>query len=396
MSNLQDLNRELFSLVDSFPRARWELMDYHFKSNLDGYLDVIQRAEGRKTLVFAETDADMLAAIRRLMLISDTIVFNVNTYLDKPVVSIFPIPDKDKSPVLGLTPVLDPGTGSYRVPRPVEVVSMLSMVDALAQKTDRKDTVLGYEWGRPDSAWQRSNFTRTSEPFRNERGEKCHIAVGLGYEYQSSTYDWLLGEARGALEGGHLAFAPFLRATPGTDAIDEQVQKAHLVQSILAVQGRTIRVSSGSVHPLTQLQVPYLENVPLDLLTRVLRDEGESLAAFRRVVDRALEDTSALADPSAIEKEMRRLKRDLFEDELDRVRRVCEKISRMEVFTAVGACVASVALSVAGVMGVGVPALVLAGATGLRTTVAEMVKLYEEEREIRQSPVYWTWAIGEQ
>jgi hypothetical protein len=135
---------------------------------------------------------------------------------------------------------------------------------------------------------------------------------------------------------------------------------------------------------------------PLDLLMRVLQDEGESLTVFRRIVDLALEDTSALADPGAIEKEMRRLKRDLFEDELDRVRRVCEKISRMEVFTTIGACVASVALSVAGVMGVAVPALVLAGATGLRTTIAEMVKLYEEEREIRQSPVYWTWAIGEQ
>jgi hypothetical protein len=36
-------------------------MDYHFKAHLDGYLDAIQRAQGRKTLVFAESEADMLA-----------------------------------------------------------------------------------------------------------------------------------------------------------------------------------------------------------------------------------------------------------------------------------------------------------------------------------------------
>jgi len=143
-----------------------------------------------------------------------------------------------------------------------------------------------------------------------------------------------------------------------------------------------------------QLEVPYLENVPLDLLAEVMRDESGSLRAFRRVVDRAIEDALALADPSAIEKEMKRLKRDFFEDELDRVLQVCKKISRMEVFTAVGAGVASVGLSIAGVIGVPLPALILAAATGVRTTVAEMVKIYEEDREIRQSPMCWVWALG--
>jgi hypothetical protein len=31
-------NASLFDLVGSFPRATWELIDYHFKSTYDDYL----------------------------------------------------------------------------------------------------------------------------------------------------------------------------------------------------------------------------------------------------------------------------------------------------------------------------------------------------------------------
>lgn len=83
---------------------------------------------------------------------------------------------------------------------------MLATTAALSESAHGLDRVLGYEWGRPSSVWQRSNFTRTSEPYQNDRGERCHMAVGLGCRYDEGTYRWLCEEARELMVGGSLVF----------------------------------------------------------------------------------------------------------------------------------------------------------------------------------------------
>jgi hypothetical protein len=153
--------------------------------------------------VFAPDLKSLESLCRRLLLIADTVVFNVATYSEAPAISIFPIPDSTESPVLG-----------------VATVQMLTMTAALAESRG-PDTVLGYEWGRESAGWQRSNFTRTSEPYRNDRRESCHIAVGLGSRYGNETYDWLSEQARDLMVRGSLVFAPFVRVTPEAASADE-------------------------------------------------------------------------------------------------------------------------------------------------------------------------------
>lgn len=160
-TELAKLNTSLFELVESFPRATWELADYHFKSTYDEYLNALRSSPERRVAVFANDVQSLEKLCRRLLIIADTVVFNVATYLETPTISIFPIPDSVASPVLGIAPVLDSSGGEYRAPKPVEVVHMLTMTAAIAESRG-PDTVLGYEWGRESNGWQRSHFTRTS------------------------------------------------------------------------------------------------------------------------------------------------------------------------------------------------------------------------------------------
>lgn len=100
-TELGDLNASLFSLVQSFPRATWELVDYHFKSTCEEYVSALHRSSGRNVAVFARDLTDLDRLCRRLLLVADSVVFNVATYSEAPAVSIFPIPDSAASPVLG-------------------------------------------------------------------------------------------------------------------------------------------------------------------------------------------------------------------------------------------------------------------------------------------------------
>jgi len=393
INDLGKLNASLFDLVESFPRATWELVDYHFKSTYDDYLAGLQHSAGRRLAVFAGDLEYLDRLCRRLLIVADTVIFNVATYSDKPSVAMFPVPDSAGSSVLGVAPVVDSDSSRPRFPKPVEVAYMLTATAALAE-SGGPDTVLGYEWGRESGVWQRSNFTRTSEPYRNDRGEACHIAVGLGCRYDEETYRWLSEQARELMVRGALVFAPFVRVTPGVAAADEGLMKSRALGAAFATADREIRVERGDLHPVTTLAVPYIENVPLSLLGEVLADEGDSLRAFRHAMDRAIEDMEAASDPASAKIELRHLKRDLLEDELARLADTCQRITRMRTLSAAGAVVATGAISLAAAFGMAVPEVIMGAAGGLATTLAGLWQTFEEKWQVRKSPVYWLWRVG--
>lgn len=400
---LKDLNRKMFSLVSSFPKTRGELIDFHYKSYFDEYLDAIKVFSGRKMLIFGDTVDDTRSIIRRLMLISDSIIFNVNTYSRSPKISIFPIPDDVRSPVLGLMRLIVPASAApnttldhFRSPeRAADTIrDTIRYFDSHAMEYKTPDSFFGHEWNQPDSYWERTAFTRTGDAYKNEKHQKCHMAVGIAHEYDQSTYDWILGEARPLLLDGYLAFAPFIRSTAGPESLGERLHKARLIFSRLMIQDDKLILPLDKIHPLALLDIPYLENVPLELLAKALKNEGESLRAFRRIVDRSIEDVTNLEDFSEIKKEFTRIKRDLIEDELDRVRKLCQRLSRMKSFMAVSAVVTTAAITAVGAMHIGLPELILAGSTGVTANLTELVQIYEQQKEIKSSPMYFLWKLG--
>ena len=100
------LNRSMYKLISSFPKAHGELVDFHFKSEFENYLSAIQSVSGQTLFVSASNADEIMSAIRRLILVSDLIVFNVHSYIGTGKICFFPIPDTTRSPVLGMMPVL--------------------------------------------------------------------------------------------------------------------------------------------------------------------------------------------------------------------------------------------------------------------------------------------------
>jgi hypothetical protein len=382
----------MYKLISTFPQARGELVDFHFKSEFDNYLSAIQSASGQTLFVSATNTEDMKSAIRRLILVSDLIVFNVQSYTGPGKICFFPIPDNTRSPVLGLMSVLDPELKKERPPKPVEVAYLLSTLGSRSLQTGSPEGILGIEWSPEARGWQQSQFTRTSEPYRNRKGQKCHIASGLAH-VEIPTEDRLLEETKSLLCNGQAVFAPFVRLTECSPFIDEGVLKAGLFSAVLTVQDSLIRNQTGILHPLTQLEIPYFEQVPLSLLAKILEDEGESLTAFRRHIDRAMVDIENSTEPVEAARIIERFKRDLLEDELDRVRQVLGKISRMKALTRIGAYVCTAALSIGGIMGLELPGIVV-GAGGIAAvTLDKLYKNYEEKRNVRHSAMHFIWSI---
>lgn len=392
---LPALAAELFGLLDSFPPARAELFDFHFKSCVEDYVAAIQATPGRKVLIAADHHLHVGASLRKLLLMTDVMVISSADATARSGLSFFPIADAVASPVLGVQAITDFREGrKLRVPTPAEVAYTTVVLAELAKDRNTPASILGVPWNPQETGWRRTIFTRTSESFTNAKGEACHIAAGIIHGGEVALYDWLEQDAKPLLLSGRAVFAPFVFAAPDTADVDEGALKAALLHSNLVVSGQVIRTPTGAIHPLTQLAVPYLEDVPLPLLAEILADEGESLRAFRRHVDRAVEDIARSTDPAEVERQVLRIRRDLFEDELDRVKQTCERLTRMRALARIGAYVGTAALSLAAVFGLAPPSIIC-GATGLATaTVAELYRNFEEVRNVRRSPMHFVWQMS--
>ena len=390
-ARLVALNRQMQDLVSSFPRATSELIDFHFKSTVDEYLRGIQQVRGRKLLLVSETPSQIRESLPKVLLLGDLIMFNCAAYMGAPALSFFPISDDHRSPALGMMASIGPD-GRATPPRPVEVAYLAAVLSQRTIESPEPVRLLGCEWIKSGKRWERSEFTRTSEPFQNDRAEKCHIAAGF-IHVQLPKEDTLLTELIPLLEDGQVVFAPFVKTGSDADLLCEGALKAGLMDASLVLDGTTLRTSSGSIHPLTQLEIPYLDGIPLPLLSRIIRDEHESIAKFRLALNRAIEDIEETSDAGDAARVVKRLQRDLLEDELNKVRQVYERVSRMNAVARVGAYVSTAALSVAAVLGLAPPSIVC-GAAGVATaTFAQLYKSFEDKRELRKSPMHFVWRI---
>ncbi|MCI0553211.1 MAG: hypothetical protein L0287_19865, partial [Anaerolineae bacterium] len=81
-------------------------------------------------------------------------------------------------------------------------------------------------------------------------------------------------------------------------------------------------------------------------------------------------------------------------DELDRVGRLCQRLSRMKSFAAVSAVVTTAAITAVGAMNVDLPTLILTSSAGVTTTLKELVEIYEQQKEIKNSPMHLFWKLG--
>jgi len=386
------LNGELYDRIASFPPARTELVDFHYKDTVEDYVTAITSFSGRKLILCTSNGVEAAKAIRRAVLLSDVVVFTVTSHIGSPTLSLVPIQDDVASPVLGASAVVDSATREPRFATPQEYLQGMALMMASEPESSSVVKLLGRPFNSTDRpAWHRTAFSRTAQDFTNARREKCHIAGG-SIHVQIPKDDALLEDAEHLMRKGRLLYAPFLSLPDSAADIAEGALKADVMNGSLAVFGGPVKTKMAS-EIILELQVPYLENIPLKTLSEILDDEGESIAAFRRELFRAIEDVDISKDNPDIEKRVTKLKRDVLEDELEKVRRVCERITRVNAVARIGGYVAFGSVAVAALYGLSVPSLITGAAGAAATTLTALWRNYEETRDIRRSPMHFVWRL---
>ncbi len=387
---LAALNQALFDLVATFPKAKTELVDFHIKHSVEDYIESIREFPGRKAIRIVGSPVEAAGAIRRGLIAADLVCFSVDEWVKPSGYSVFPISDELASPVLGASASIDPKTGSRLGFAPARdwLVAMVAKMIASADVSS-ETALLAADWsGKGTSRWNRTMSSRLADPSINAHGEHCHLAGGF-LHVAIPQENQFLEDCQPLMVSGQVAFTPFI--SPGINAasVGEDVLKADVLGAThLSDLSETLKPPDED--PLLRLEIPFLENIPLPLLAKVLEDEAESLTAFRRKLDRAIEDASNAKDTTEAAKQ---LKRDLLEDELEKVRHTCNRLARMNSIARSGAYVASTALTIAAVHGLALPSVIAGCSAPIAAAIKALWDSHETKRETRRSPAYFVWRI---
>jgi hypothetical protein len=365
-NSLVRLYQQQSELIASFPKARSELIDFHYKDRLDSYLEAIDGFNGRKLFLAADSSHEAASLIRRSLLLSDLIVFSVDSFIGHPALALVPISDELASPILGASAMLDPATGDYTfAPAAVFMTGIgLSMISAA--ESSEKIQVLGTSWSASGTnGWERTMFARLADEMKDVRGTPCHVAGGL-IHIQLPKDETLLDAAAPLMKMGRVVYAPFIIGNVASQPPEQLLVKAGMIGSTLATPTPPTHSLANIEQVLLRLEIPYLENLPLSTIAKVIADEAESIQSFRRQFDRLLEDLTQAKDDLESSKRITKFRRDLLEDELDKVRSALSRVASMNSVIRSGAYIGVTSLTVAATQGLSLPSLI----TGLSGTAA--------------------------
>lgn len=404
---ISKLNRELFDFMGSDPDSGGGLADFYIKHSRDAYLDAVKTTPG-STVVLQARD---LSAVRKqlpwAMLLGDTVLFDCTDYARTPEMSVLSLPDSLASPVLyaaykSQTDLLkDPEAGPLA--DPFQLLAIL--IELRKRGSDDpfgflnikgRDPLgfLGADWSGGTLPWERTPFFRTDKHTLNLRGEDCSVCLGFRHLWKSDeTGKALLDELNPVLLSGRAAPSPFLRLPAKESAVAEGSLKARTVDGIHLSEG-DLSISETKFEVLASLPIPYLAGVDLPTLVKVLNDEVDSVSSMRTELHRVLEDIVDIEDLNEARERVQKLKRDIMEDELKRVREACERLSQMNSLARIGAYVATGALTVGATLGLSPSSLVVGSTGAAMATINALYRNYQEKRGVRRSPMYFAWRFG--
>src|SRR3972149_177517 len=392
MKSLSELHINLKAILSSHPDFKESLLDFYLKSLYEQYIDSIKATQGRKFCITGMNTDDIKKQLKKIILISDTIVFHTTDYNHKPTLDAFPFPSGFNSDLIRIMTLAEEG-GKDFIPNAAEVLSAIGMATSDKNLELLYDTILGYDVDNPKNSYRRNQYTLSSSRLADANGVERPVLVGLTERYSKTLYDFIFDEADYLFTNGNLVFSPYIRTSSNGKNILHNILKAGAINTNLSVMDSKYSITSAQIDILNNIDIPYIENVPFKVLCDIIKDEGEALSSFRKLFIRTIEDIQDLDDKESIKKEIKYIKRNLFEDELEKVEQVCKKVSKMKTLSSFGAVVTTAVIGISAYFGLDIASIIMAGGgTGL-ATANELYKHYIDSQELKSNPMYLLWKI---
>lgn len=393
MISLTELHTKLKKIVLKNPDFKYSLFDFYLKSQYEQYVSAIQSKNGRKFCISCPNIEYLKNQINKIILLSDTVVFTTTDFDKKPTLDVFPFPRGFNTDLIRIMTASEEGTEKSFIPNVEDMLNIIGLTISDEKLEFLHNSILGYDVDNPKNSYQRNQFYLSASIHKDKNGNEQPMLVGLTEKYSDSLYQFIFKDADTLFTDGNIVFSPFLRTSGNINNTMYNVLKAGALNTNFFVFDSRFSENPCKIDILENIAIPYIENVSIQTLSKIIKDEGESLASFRNKFQRVIEDIQDQEDSEKIKREMKHLKRDLFEDELEEVEKLCKKVIKMKTLSSVGAVVTTGIISVSAYFGLDIASIIMAAGTTGYATANELYNHYLVTQELKKNPMYFIWKI---
>ena len=388
-NRLQELMRDLYDFALMADIGSRERMSFWYSGMELALARAIRSSSGLKAVVQIDPSTDPSEVTRRLALVCDLLVLS-HTERSKPVpFMIMPAPPDFWSPRIGRVPVkrIDPREAPS--------------VDDSSEASEEPETVASQaKSGSP----RRQTPLPEQEPSplapRCTPGGSFAIARITDEPYPEAIYGWLFEEARDLVLAERTVYAPFLNGIGFQKVSDPDHDVRRATSSILkanvVAQSQDTWLSPKTVHAVLALDIPYLSDIPLPVLSKLMEDESEAITYCRNAILAACDELKGSIGSETLTSEIQRIQRNIVDEGVQRILAKCRSIEKRRWFRVAGCSVATLGAEIAAVAAGSIPGAITAAGGALAALFYELEKETEEDHSLSQYPMYIVLRAKEQ
>jgi hypothetical protein len=217
----------------------------------------------------------------------------------------------------------------------------------------------------------------------NRGGKEWCPSTGWGALLPDSLTDWLNDEAQGFLNDGRIMVAPAghvgLRKIPGGKS-ENQLQR---VSNSISMTNEKAKIRA-----LFNLELPFVEGLPLRDVYKFCRDHGDSLTLFQGALRKFFQTSLQGTEESISQQLLNEINENVAELRLsDRT------LGTRKTLSALGATISTLLVTVGIKLGFS-PSAAAVGSTGAAiAAITQISQIIEARGQMRKNPYYAIWAL---
>ena len=356
------IQQDLFDFVDSDPEDFGGLLEFWYQANSAALSAALTAQPGLNLIVNVSSFQSFEELSKKLFLVADTLVLRDtrNWTSDETGFRSIPIPTTEYRP------------GYYD-----DIIDQLQMLRP-------SPLTLLY---RPNLYWSSTNKTLNNG---------YHVTYA-SWDYNSipgEFVEWIGGAGRSYMETGRVVYAPFIPSFEmELEFLNNEINLPDHFNALPCFHQNYDWLAEDRLNALFSLQLPFLDGLDIETISKVKEDYRDEFSAFSRVLLASINGIKASIGTQEFARELRYIQKNQIDAGVSDVEKTVKRIASKSALRKGGILVGLLGLNAAVYLGAPEAGIASGIAASGAAMVMDKIAQLNEQGDLREKSPYFLWKL---
>lgn len=360
---LPRIHKDLFDFIDQDPEDRDGLIEFWYQANSAALSAALTAQTGLSLIVNVSSFQSFENLSKKLFLLADTLVLrDTRKWTDDET---------------GFRAIPIPADGHYQPGYYEDLVDELRLLRPSPLTMLYRPTLYG---------------TSTTKTLNNG----YHVAYA-GWDYNSIPTEflkWISSSGRSYMETGRVVYAPFIPPLEWElEFLKNGISLPGTFNATPTFHENYDWLDGDRMRALLSLQIPFLDGLDIDTISKVKDDHRDAFEAFSRAMLTSINAIKSSFGSDGFAREVRNIQENQINAGISDVKRTMKKIESNGAFAKGGILAGLLTVDVLAFFGVPVTTLVSGLGTGVAAMIGAKAKQLQDEGELSAKAPYFLWQL---